>query len=456
VLDSFFELDHPALNFQRSIGGEVRGITTVNVSYCSVTAHGTSCAGVIGAFGPKAEPAGAEGAFPEVELVPVRVWEEGLGSFAELALANGIKAAVDVGVGVMSISLATPLLANPAVGEAVKYAAEADVVVVAGSGNNEGKAGENTNSYADEPIEYPSRFRSVVAVGAATLDAEGNPTLRRSTNQPAIRGLRRWSSKFGLPFGADTYRPGVSVVAQGTDIVTTDLLDPPDPVDPVDPSKPGMFWMSFSATSASGPIVAGLAAKLRAEQGLSAAEVRARIKCLAYQPGDFKATQSFPIKDYGNRNYSKELGFGWIARSMEILDCEPPPDEVSEVNPPIDEGTDMANEDGPVNSDNCSSVGCAGLPTEKTYSDLVASCAQPLSVFLTALTDRRCCDLLYDFLEEPYITARTAGVPYAGAVWLGSGDWEQVNRALLAEQGNAEANVAAIYAGIDPIWVKAR
>ena len=454
VIDSFFELDHPALNFLRKGEEPPRGISVTDKSQCAVTAHGTSCAGVIGASGVEAQQAHAEGSAPGVELLPIRIYEAGTASFQEKLLARGMEAAVDAGVGVISISLATPLLLGPLVGEAVKYAEQRNVVVVAGSGNNQGSGGNAPPPSADGPVEFPARFGQVLAVGAAGLFPNSTPQLRRSAGEPAMGGKQLWSSKYGLPGGEGTFRRGVSVVAQGMGVATTDLLNPPDPIDPADPANPGDFWTGFRATSASGPIVAGLAARLRAAYGsLSASGIRAQIECLAYQPKDFTAKQSFEIEGHRKRNYSDELGFGWIDRSAVDLDCETYETE-SPMTAPETETETGPSGTGPVDSEDCNSVECAGLP-DKEYANLVRDCAQPLSVFLKTLADRRCCKLLYDFLDEPYLTARTAGVPYAGAVWLGTGDWKLVNRALMAEQGLVKENVAEIYAKLGPIWVKA-
>ena len=79
-----------------------------------------------------------------------------------------------------------------------------------------------------------------------------------------------------------------------------------------------------------------------------------------------------------------------------------------------------------------------------------------MSSFLKALGNADCQDLMVDFLQAPFITARTAGVPYAAALMLGSGDWDAINAALMAENDQRRKLVAQVTGALGPVWVRAR
>lgn len=449
ILDSYFEFDHDALNFRE------KGITTVEWDIRSIDQHGTSCAGVVGAR-PESGFENAAGELPWTELIAVRVFERGLGAFAEVALAKGIKAAVQQGAGVISISLGTPWPTSCALKLAATFAAKHEVVVVAGSGNAViGTVGGVTYNDKDEPIVYPAAYPEVIAVGAGETT---NNEPARCQDVPSLGGNAHWSSRY-VSSGDDL---GLDVVAQGRDVITTNLLQPTD-------NTTAKYWNQFLGTSAAAPIVAGLAAKIRQHDvTLSTERVRALIQCLAHLPGKAANVQK-RVSGFGYRNYSYQLGFGWIDQDLDLVgscfgsgpdhDVEHEPVDEPESNPPqSDEEPEgpmtVDKRRSPVLNDECTQIDCDRLVPDKPYPD-VSECARPLSVFLKALADRRCCTLLYDFLDKPYLTAYTAGVPYAAAVWLGSGDWEKVDQALMAENDLVQSSVAAIYAVLGPIWVKA-
>ena len=97
------------------------------------------------------------------------------------------------------------------------------------------------------------------------------------------------------------------------------------------------------------------------------------------------------------------------------------------------------------------------LDRDKPYCGIITDeIAKPLSSFLRALGNSDCKDLMFDFLQAPFITARTAGVPYAAALMLGSGDWDAINAALLAENDQRRKLVAQVTGALGPVWVRAR
>ena len=113
-------------------------------------AHGTSVASII---------AGREGIAPNAELFVVRVLDDtGLGN--SYHVAEGIVQAVDLGVKVINLSLGVyqdSLLLR----QAVQYAAERGVILVAAAGND-----------GFDRMPYPAAYEDVLAVTA--VDAAGN------------------------------------------------------------------------------------------------------------------------------------------------------------------------------------------------------------------------------------------------------------------------------------------
>jgi serine protease len=118
--------------------------------------HGTHVAGVIAASdGIAAIGVGAE-------LMPVKVLDVS-NRGTELALAEGIIFAVDGGADVINMSLSFPpaFYPSPFLANAIDYAVERGVVMVAATGN-----------HGADLVAYPAAFREVIAVGASELDED--------------------------------------------------------------------------------------------------------------------------------------------------------------------------------------------------------------------------------------------------------------------------------------------
>lgn len=160
--------------------------------------HGTAVASLISSNDPA-----ALGVAPAAEIISIRVGDES-GQADSFALAAGILAAVESGAEIVNISMGTNE-DNPLIREAVLYAAERNVVIVAASGNSE---------QAD--ASYPAAYPSVISVGA--VDARGEH----------------------LDFS--NYGSYLSITAPGYSINTV---------------WPGNRYGAISGTSASAPIVAG-------------------------------------------------------------------------------------------------------------------------------------------------------------------------------------------------------
>jgi hypothetical protein len=173
-------------------------ITPFPLDMSKTHGHGTAVASLIASNDPA-----APGVAPAAEIISIRVGDES-GQADSFALAAGILAAVESGAQIVNISMGTHE-DNPLIREAVLYAGEQNVVIVAASGNSE---------QAD--ASYPAAYPSVISVGA--VDARGEH----------------------LDFS--NYGSYLSVTAPGYAINTV---------------WPGNRYGAISGTSASAPIVAG-------------------------------------------------------------------------------------------------------------------------------------------------------------------------------------------------------
>jgi type VII secretion-associated serine protease mycosin len=199
--------------------------------------HGTYVAGIIAA---QAE-AGTRfvGVAPGVTILPVRCANtpsgQGAGELTAKTMADGIRAAVDGGAKVINISASTTEQ-NTDLEAAVRYAAAADVVVVASAANSASQG---------DPVTYPASYPSVIAVGAVTE-----------------AGQHADFSQTG---------PYLSLVAPGVDVVS------------LGPGGKGQ-WQG-SGTSYAAPFVAATAALVRAyHPGLTATQVKHRLEVTADRP----------------------------------------------------------------------------------------------------------------------------------------------------------------------------
>jgi len=168
---------------------------------------------------------GCAGIAPGVTLMPVRVLDE-TGSGSNFGIASGIVWAVDHGATVLNMSLGGA--ASRTLEEAVRYAVNKGVTVVASAGN----AGVRG-------LTYPAAYAEVISVGAATKT-----------------GGRASFSQYGA--GLTLLAPGVSILQQSFSRNT---------------GRSGYFY--FSGTSMAAPHVTGACALLRSlSPGLSALQIR--------------------------------------------------------------------------------------------------------------------------------------------------------------------------------------
>ncbi len=112
--------------------------------------HGTAVASII---------ASELGLAPDATILSYRVADDG-GSSNTFLIAQAIIEAADAGADLINISLGTSSH-SPTLQQAVDYASDAGVVIVASSGNN-----------GADSVAYPAAYENVVSVGA--VDAKGD------------------------------------------------------------------------------------------------------------------------------------------------------------------------------------------------------------------------------------------------------------------------------------------
>ncbi len=122
--------------------------------------HGTHVAGTIAQ--ETNNGAGVAGVAFNAQILPVKVLNR-LGFGTSAAVAAGIRWAADNGAQVINLSLGDTQ-SSQTLKEAITYAYDNDVVIVAASGNY-------SDTYDLSPVAYPAAYDEVIAVGA--VDARG-------------------------------------------------------------------------------------------------------------------------------------------------------------------------------------------------------------------------------------------------------------------------------------------
>ncbi|MHA6483748.1 S8 family peptidase [Paenibacillus sp. strain BS8-2] len=204
VLDTGVQSNHPDLS-DKLISGT--NIIDSSASPNDDVGHGTHVAGIIGASVNNGE--GVAGVSWYNKIMPVKVLDSS-GAGSTYSVAQGIIWAVDHGAKVINMSLGNYAQAD-FLHDAIKYAYERDVVLIAASGN------DNT----DRP-GYPAAYPEVFAVAATTNNKE--------------------KASFS------NYGDYIDVAAPGDSIAST---------------YPGSQYAALSGTSMASPHVAALAGLIR-------------------------------------------------------------------------------------------------------------------------------------------------------------------------------------------------
>jgi type VII secretion-associated serine protease mycosin len=270
VLDSGVDGSHPDLAGQVLPGVDLVDGTTDGRT--DPVGHGTTVAALIA--GRNDDGRGVVGLAPKVKILPVRVLNKENRYDDATTVANGVRWAVDHGARVVNLSLGGTG-ASEALAEALDYAFDKDVVVVACTGN--------ITPPAPTQVWYPAREPGVLAVAGLSHD-EGDEPL--------------WTSSITGP---------QTVLAAPA----ADLLG----------ARPGGYWR-VQGTSFAAPLVSATAALVRSRwPRMSAANVVNRLVSTA--------------RDLGAAGRDDEYGFGGVdpvgALTSEVSDVDRNP---LDTNPP--------------------------------------------------------------------------------------------------------------------------
>lgn len=204
VVDTGVDLNHPDLTGRLTEGYNVY---TQNADAMDDVGHGTHVAGIIAARINNYE--GIAGLTPNARIMPVKVLDAS-GAGSTYAVAQGIIWAADHGADVINLSLGN-YAQSDFLHDAIRYAYERDIVLVAATGND----------FTESP-GYPAAYPEVFAVGASDY----NQQLAQFSNYGSY---------------VDAAAPGVSIAS----------------------TYPGSQYAALSGTSMASPHAAALAAMIR-------------------------------------------------------------------------------------------------------------------------------------------------------------------------------------------------
>jgi hypothetical protein len=217
VLDHTFDLQHPdlknifevhnAYNFL-SMNSDVSSLPT------SLTRHGTSVSGIIGANGKN--KIGTTGISQRTKILPIRVLPD-TGDEDDHAVASAIRYAVQQHARIINCSFGKNSTTDE-VREAIQFAKDNNVLIITAAGNS----GINVDENPHWPSSYSNIFENVISVAATNRLDE------------------LWEkSNFGI---------SVDIAAPGDQILTTG------------DSEAAFPYISLSGTSMAAPMVSGVAA----------------------------------------------------------------------------------------------------------------------------------------------------------------------------------------------------
>jgi thermitase len=258
IIDSGVDMGHPDL--KAKIVPESYNVLDHNNKPMDDHGHGTHCAGIAAALADNNE--GGTGVAPGVGLMSVKVLDAA-GRGNDATIAEGIVYAADHGAKVASMSLGL-YKRSKVIEDALQYALDHDVVLVASAGNNNAENDPTTAPH------LPSTYPGVIEVAAT--DAQDKKA------------------------SFSNYGKTVSVAAPGVDILST--------LPTYDVGRP-LNYGKMSGTSMASPFVAGLAGLVRSQfPDLNREQVRARIEASA---DDLGAAGLDPFYGHGRVNGLKAV-----------------------------------------------------------------------------------------------------------------------------------------------------
>jgi len=252
VVDEGVDLSHPEFS-----GRLVPGYDFVNddndPNPTGDDAHGTACAGIVGASGNN--NLGVAGIAWNVNIMPVKALQDGTGSWADIA--SGIIFSADNNADIISLSLGGTSYSST-LENAVNYAFDLGCALFASSGNSNNDLGLYPS--------YPGAMANTVCIGAMSPCGE-------RTNPASCDGEDWWGSNYGSV---------MDFLAPGTRNYTTDITGAAG-------YSSGDYAPYFNGTSSACPHAAGVAAlMLSVNPNLTNTQIRSKMQmsCVdIYDPG---------------------------------------------------------------------------------------------------------------------------------------------------------------------------
>jgi type VII secretion-associated serine protease mycosin len=246
VIDSGVDSTHPDLAGQVLPGADF--VDQESDGRRDLVGHGTTVAALIA--GRNDDNSGVAGIAPGAKILPVRVLDAGNKYDDAATVAFGLRWAVDHGAQVANISLGGSVRSD-ALAEALTYAADHDVVVIACTGN------VATGAPPTE-IWYPAREPGVVAV-AGLAGAEASALATGGAGAAPAGGTGGGSDAL---WSGSLTGPQTVLTAPAVDLIG---------------ARPGGYW-KVQGTSFAAPLVTATAALIRSRwSGMDAPNVINRL-----------------------------------------------------------------------------------------------------------------------------------------------------------------------------------
>ena len=261
VLDTGIDPAHESLEVTDGLSLAECSGSDCETEWADEGGHGTHCAGTACAVD---NGVGVVGANPNAELYAVKVLA-GDGSGSDSDIAAGIEWCAEQGIDVINLSLGGPE-PGPVLEDALEYAYERGVLVVAAAGNY---------GPDEDTVDYPAKYDPCIAVGATDS--------RDEVAQFSARG------------------DGVELVAPGVDITST---------------HPGDEYEELTGSSMAAPHVAGVAAQLMAH-GIPNAEDTEDVD----DPGGARGILRETAEDLGEDDSAQ--GYGLLNAAEAYQQIEP-------------------------------------------------------------------------------------------------------------------------------------
>jgi subtilisin family serine protease len=277
VIDEGVQLNHPDLD----VHPQSWNASTDTPDGSPTDNHGTACAGIVAARLDNGQgPAGVAGG--------ARVMAIATATWADVDIAEGLYFAADNGARVVSMSFGV----YPSYGwdfdlirDALQYAHDKGLVLVAASGNEDGPV-----------ARFPGSDDRTLCVGGSNRSDERRRIGDSSPEQ-------WWGASYG---------PDLDVVAPSLEIPTTDRLGG-------DGYDAGDYFAMFNGTSAATPHVAGIAAlMLSLRPSLSNVDVRAIIErtCDKISPNLYAYAN---VAGRSGGTWNDEVGYGRVNAERALL-----------------------------------------------------------------------------------------------------------------------------------------